>query len=196
MARQAHCRVERNRSSGAGYLQSEALANHSLSVFDLSSVSGTCKRQIMASENESTEVYRPAFDTGYPHISYGLPFHTACAKHVSDTFQASRVYIIASGSLAKNTENVTKLQDALGSKVVGTRIGMKPHTLWSEILEIAKEAKDVDADILVTLGAGSLTDGAKIIALVGLRHSLPCTARMMADEKCRPWQTMPPLSQT
>lgn len=125
----------------------------------------------MASTNGTTspssEVYRPAFSTGdYPHISYNLPFHKSCAKHVSETFKASRVYIIASGSLARNTDNVTKLQDALGSKVVGTRIGMKPHTLWSEILEIAKEAKELEADILVTLGAGSLTDGAKIIALV------------------------------
>lgn len=123
----------------------------------------------MASENDSSEVYRPAFDAGYPHISYGLPFHSACAKHVVETFKASRVYIIASGSLARNTDNVIKLQNALGSRVVGTRIGMKPHTLWSEILEIAKEAKEVNADILVTLGAGSLTDGAKIIALVSLK---------------------------
>lgn len=43
---------------------------------------------------------------------------------------------------------------------------MKPHTLWSEILEIAAKANEVKANLLVTLGAGSLTDGAKIIALV------------------------------
>ncbi|CZT22971.1 related to Fe-containing alcohol dehydrogenase [Ramularia collo-cygni] len=111
------------------------------------------------------EIYRPAFKDGYAYISYGLPFTTACAKHIDETFQASRVYIIASGSLARNTNHVIQLQKALGMKVVGTRIGMRPHTLWSEILEITKEAKSLDADILVTLGAGSLTDGAKIIAL-------------------------------
>lgn len=135
---------------------------------------------MMASEKDSSEVYRPAFDAGYPHISYGLSFHSSCAKHVVETFKCSRVYIIASGSLARNTDNVTKLQNALGSKVVGTRIGMKPHTLWSEILEIAKEAKEVNADILVTLGAGSLTDGAKIIALVS-PNFLSTTCMKLSD---------------
>jgi alcohol dehydrogenase class IV len=129
----------------------------------------------MAAADDDGEVYRPAFESGYPHISHGLPFPTACAKHVSKTFQASRVYIIASGSLSRNTNNLKQLRDALGSKVVGARIGMTPHTLWSEILEITKEAKEANADILVTLGAGSLTDGAKIIALVGLEPYLPCT---------------------
>ena len=54
----------------------------------------------------------------------------------------------------------------MGAKAVGTRHGMTPHTLWSEVLEIVQDAKDVEADLLVTLGAGSLTDAAKIIALV------------------------------
>ena len=75
------------------------------------------------------------------------------------------------GSLSRNTHHVKRLQDALSSRVVGTRYGMKPHTLWSEILEVAQEASSVSADLLVTLGAGSLTDGAKIIALVSLRSN-------------------------
>ena len=112
------------------------------------------------------EVYRPAFPSGYPHVSYGLPFPQAAAKHVQNTFKASKVYIIASGSLSRNTDYVQQLQSALGDKVVGVRKGMTPHTLWSEILEITQEAKALHADLLITLGAGSLTDGAKIIALV------------------------------
>jgi len=111
------------------------------------------------------EVYRAANSTGYPHISYNLPFHIACKKHVAATFQASRVYLIASASLSKNTSHVKVLQDALGDKVVGTRYGMKPHTLWSEILSITSEAKSLHTDLIITVGAGSLTDGAKIISL-------------------------------
>ncbi|KXT00230.1 hypothetical protein AC579_8539 [Pseudocercospora musae] len=111
------------------------------------------------------EVYRPANSTGYPHISYHLPFHIACKKHIAATFQASRVYLIASASLSRNTLHVKHLQDALGDKLVGTRHGMKPHTLWSEILSISAEASSLHADLLITLGGGSLTDGAKIISL-------------------------------
>lgn len=112
------------------------------------------------------ETYRPAFEGSQTYISYGLPFQEACAKHVRKTFNASRVYIIASKSLATNTDAAESLVQALGSKVVGKRIGMTPHTLWSEILEVAKDARTVDADLIITLGAGSLTDASKIIALV------------------------------
>ncbi|KAK9655933.1 hypothetical protein HCH54_000621 [Aspergillus fumigatus] len=42
---------------------------------------------------------------------------------------------------------------------------MQSHTLWSEVLEIVHDARRVEADLLLTLGAGSLTDGAKVVAL-------------------------------
>ena len=119
----------------------------------------------MATEEET---YRPAFPTrDYPHISYGLPFPQASAKHVLSTFNASRVYILSSGSLARNTDALIRLQAALGDKVVGTRIGMKSHTMWSEVLQVTREARALGADLLITLGAGSLTDAAKIVAFVG-----------------------------
>ena len=103
-----------------------------------------------------------------PHISYGLAYQDACAKHVRDTYQASRVYIVASGTLSRESNRVEILVDAIGrDRVAGVRRGMTPHTLFSEILQTAAEARRVNADCLVTLGAGSITDGAKIIALVG-----------------------------
>ncbi|MCJ1404045.1 hypothetical protein MMC11_007269 [Xylographa trunciseda] len=106
-------------------------------------------------------------DTDTPQVSYGLPFARACKVHAekSTALHASRIFIIASASLSQNTNALTDLQSTLGDRVVGTRIGMKPHTLWSDILQIVKEVSAADADCLVTLGAGSLTDGAKIIAL-------------------------------
>jgi choline-glycine betaine transporter len=43
---------------------------------------------------------------------------------------------------------------------------MTPHTPYSEILQITADAKEANADCLVTLGAGSITDGAKMVAFV------------------------------
>lgn len=113
-----------------------------------------------------SETYRPAFpDADIPKISYGLPFPETCAKHVDQTFKASRVYIIASKSLSTHTDALTRLKSALGSKVAGVRIGMTPHTLWSEVLAVTEECRKLNIDLLITLGAGSLTDAAKILAL-------------------------------
>ncbi|KAG2418442.1 hypothetical protein HFD88_001543 [Aspergillus terreus] len=113
------------------------------------------------------ETLRPAF-AGRPRplISYGLPFAAAAAQHVKQTFHASRVYVICSGSLARNTDTLAQLQQHLGADtIVGVRKGMQSHTLWSEVLEIVHEARAAQADLLLTVGGGSLTDGAKVVAL-------------------------------
>lgn len=114
----------------------------------------------------AVENYRLAFPPDpKPYISMGLPFPEACAKHVHNTFHASRVYIIVSNSISK-TQNFFDLRDALKDRVVSFRKGIRPHTPWEDVLEIVKECKDLNVDCIVTLGAGSLTDGAKIVSLV------------------------------
>ncbi|KAK9774526.1 putative Alcohol dehydrogenase iron-type/glycerol dehydrogenase GldA domain-containing protein [Seiridium cardinale] len=39
---------------------------------------------------------------------------------------------------------------------------MRQHVPWEDVLEVAKELHKTAADLIVTLGAGSLTDGAKV----------------------------------
>ncbi|KAK7734378.1 hypothetical protein SLS57_000072 [Botryosphaeria dothidea] len=112
------------------------------------------------------DMYHKAFaDHEYPYISYGLLYPAACAKHIDKTFKAKRVYILASGSLSKNTDAVKALEDALEGNVVGVRRGMTSHTLWSECIDVAQQVKELDADLLLTIGGGSLIDAAKIVSL-------------------------------
>ncbi|KAF3011588.1 hypothetical protein E8E15_000701 [Penicillium rubens] len=116
----------------------------------------------------SGETVRPAFEgRERPLLSYGIAFPAATARHLDGTFRASRVYVICSGSLSRNTNVMDQLETALEpDRLVGHWIGMRSHTLWSEVLQIAEEVQTAHADLLLTVGAGSLTDGAKIIALV------------------------------
>src|SRR5450756_150899 len=119
-----------------------------------------------------------------PYVSYGLPYTEACAKHVTQTFKISRVYIIASGTLSRETDRLERLIEALkekGVEVVGVKKGMRPHTPWTKIIEIASEARAGKADCIVTLGAGSLTDGAKIVVLVRRCFCLPSQGGTSAD---------------
>ncbi|TKA75540.1 hypothetical protein B0A55_03538 [Friedmanniomyces simplex] len=129
------------------------------------------------------ETYRPAFTDPpgtnlagipiselklpNPYISYGIPYDEACAKHLQETFHASRVYIVASRSLASNTDKLDRLVSAIGEeKVVGVRRkGITPHTPWSEVLQISADCRAAKADCVVTLGAGSITDGCKLVVL-------------------------------
>lgn len=123
----------------------------------------------MAAPNET---YIPAFPPkSKPYISTGIPFPEACAHHIKNTFHASKVYIIVSNSISK-TSNFSSLQQLLSDQVVGVRYGIKPHTPWDDILEIVHDMRERSADIIVTLGAGSLTDGAKVITFVCYTHLL------------------------
>jgi alcohol dehydrogenase class IV len=107
----------------------------------------------------------------YPIISYGLPFPEACAKHIHPTFGCSKVYVLISGSLSRNTDALARLEKALpDGMIVGVRKGMQPHTLFSETLETAIAIKQAGADCIITLGGGSLIDAAKIMIFVS--HSL------------------------
>lgn len=99
-----------------------------------------------------------------PLLSYNCPFQETCRRYIDEMFKASRIFIICSGSLAKNTSHLEDLQNALFGKLAAVRIGMKPHTLMSEVMEIIRLARSVDADMIVTLGGGSLIDAAKAVA--------------------------------
>lgn len=104
-----------------------------------------------------------------PHISRGLPYQDACAKHIRSTFNASKVYVVASRSLAANTDTLDKLVEAIGQdRVVGVRReGISPHSPTSQILEITAACREKEVDCVVTLGAGSITDGCKLVVFVG-----------------------------
>ncbi|KAF5627043.1 alcohol dehydrogenase [Fusarium sp. NRRL 52700] len=112
------------------------------------------------------EVCYPAYEgRETPKVSYGLEFPEACLRHCCDTFSSSSVFIICSKSLAQNTKALEQLRSALGSKVVGVKIGINSHTPIAQVLEVVNDASKLDIDCLVTLGAGSLTDAAKLIRL-------------------------------
>ncbi|SCO90384.1 related to Fe-containing alcohol dehydrogenase [Fusarium oxysporum] len=112
----------------------------------------------------TTETTHPAFDNKpTPLISFGQPFQEICLKQVQYRFKSSRVFIIASRSLSKNTSYVEDLKSALGDRIADVHIGISPHTPILEIVDILAEVKPLNIDCIVTLGAGSITDGAKLV---------------------------------
>lgn len=118
-------------------------------------------------EKFAKEVCEQAFDDyAEPLVSYGAPFSAACSRHAKTRFNASRIYIIASRSLAENTSALAELKAALEGKVAKVRIGFSQHTPMGECLAVMKDMRDVQTDLIVTLGGGSIVDAAKIIAYV------------------------------
>lgn len=71
-------------------------------------------------------------------VSSGLPFPELVSRHV-ERMAKKRVFIVVSGSLVKHTDCVTRLEDALGDKLVGMNVGFPSHTPWTRVLKLAEE---------------------------------------------------------
>jgi alcohol dehydrogenase class IV len=78
---------------------------------------------------------------------------------------AERVFLMVSGTLNRETDEIDKLRRALGNKCVGTFDRMPPHTPRAAVIAASEQAREARADLIVTFGGGSITDGAKAVQL-------------------------------
>ena len=72
---------------------------------------------------------------------------------------------MVSGTLARETDEIEKVRRALGNRCAGMFNRMPPHTPRHAAIEAAELARDVNADLIVTIGGGSVIDGAKAVQL-------------------------------
>lgn len=97
-------------------------------------------------------------------VVFGKPAAEAVSELVS-RHGAQRVFLMASGTLDRETDEVEKLRQALGNKCVGTFARMPAHSPRSAVIAAAEQAREARTDLIVTLGGGSITDGAKAVQL-------------------------------
>jgi maleylacetate reductase len=72
---------------------------------------------------------------------------------------------MVSGSLNRQTDEIAKIRDALGARCVGLFDAMPPHTPREAVIAASEAARAANADLIVTVGGGSITDGAKAVQL-------------------------------
>jgi maleylacetate reductase len=97
-------------------------------------------------------------------VVFGRPAAESAAE-IARRFGATRVFLMVSGTLNRKTEEIEKLRRALGNLCAGTFDSMPPHTPRSAVIAATDQARKLGADLIVTLGGGSITDGAKAVQL-------------------------------
>lgn len=102
--------------------------------------------------------------TDMEQVHYGKPAAQSVAELVT-ACGAERVFLMVSGTLNRETDEVEKVRLALGNKCVGTFDRMPAHSPRSAIIAATTQAREARADLIVTLGGGSITDGAKAVQL-------------------------------
>ncbi len=97
-------------------------------------------------------------------VVFGTPHAEALAQEV-DRLDARAVFVLASGTLARETDLVDRLRRALGNRFAGLCARIGAHTPRADVVAAANAAREAGADLIVTLGGGSVTDAAKMVGL-------------------------------
>jgi maleylacetate reductase len=97
-------------------------------------------------------------------VIFGRPAAEAVVQQM-DRLRTSRAFLMVSGTLNRETDEIEKIRNALGSRCTGTFDAMPPHTPRQAVIAAAEQARAAGADLIITVGGGSITDGAKAVQL-------------------------------
>jgi maleylacetate reductase len=97
-------------------------------------------------------------------VVFGRPASEAIVEQMN-RLGAQRAFLMVSGTLNRQTDVIENIRRTLGPRCVGTFDAMPPHTPRAAVIAAADQARTADADIIVTVGGGSITDGAKAVQL-------------------------------
>lgn len=102
--------------------------------------------------------------TATERVIFGQPVAAALAQEVA-MLGAQRVMLITSDALRRNTGDIAAIEAALGKAHAGTFSGVAPHVPREDVIAATAMAREVQADLIVSVGGGSVTDCAKIVPI-------------------------------
>ena len=97
-------------------------------------------------------------------VVFGRPAAQAVAEQAA-RLDAARVMVMASATLDRDTDQVARVRDALGHRFAAQYQGMPAHSPRRAVLDATRMAREVGADLVVSVGGGSITDAAKAVQL-------------------------------
>ncbi len=116
--------------------------------------------------------------TPMERVRIGTPVAEAAAQE-ADLLGAKRVFVVCSGTLNSQTDEIARVREALGARFVGLFDAVRPHVPREDVIAATLAASEVDPDMLLCVGGGSATDLAKILA-VTLEHGVREVSQMDA----------------
>jgi maleylacetate reductase len=97
-------------------------------------------------------------------VVFGRPASEVLVEQM-DRLGANRAFLMVSGTLNRETSVIENIRQALGPRCVGTFDAMPPHTPRAAVIAATNQARAANADLIVTIGGGSITEGAKAVQL-------------------------------
>jgi maleylacetate reductase len=97
-------------------------------------------------------------------VIYGTPLAEALEEETK-RLDSNAVYVLSSGTLNRQTDVIDTVRRVLGNRLVGVNAKIGAHTPRTDVVAAANEARAANADLILTVGGGSVTDAAKMVGL-------------------------------
>jgi maleylacetate reductase len=97
-------------------------------------------------------------------VVFGHPAADAVVAQM-DRLGTRRAFLMVSGTLNRQTDEIAKIKQALGTRCAGVFDAMPAHTPREAVIAATIAAREAGTDLIVTVGGGSITDGAKAVQL-------------------------------
>lgn len=108
--------------------------------------------------------------TAMNRVIFGKPAAESIMAE-AERLQAKRVFLLTGRTLNSATGEIDKVRAALGARFAGVHDDMPAHSPREAVVACANAARDAGADLLVTIGGGSVTDGGKAVTIC-LEHGI------------------------
>jgi maleylacetate reductase len=87
-------------------------------------------------------------------VIYGIALVEALGEEIA-RLDARAVYVLASGTLARQTNVIESVRRVLGGRLAGVCAGIGAHTPRFDVVAAANAARAAHVDLLLTVGGGS-----------------------------------------
>lgn len=111
-------------------------------------------------------------------VVWGAPAARAVSEE-ADRLGAKRVFLVASRTLARETDVVDTIRQALGDRCVGLFDSCREHAPRDSVIAAADAARAADPDLVVSVGGGTVLDTVKVM-LICLAEGLTAPGQLDA----------------
>ncbi|KAF4452077.1 hypothetical protein F53441_5008 [Fusarium austroafricanum] len=81
-------------------------------------------------------------------------------------WDSQRILLVHSKALARNTQVITDLKEALGDRLTTAKEGVGSHSPYEDVIDIAHRITENKIDCVISVGSGSYSDACKVARLM------------------------------